>query len=153
MGHTTTAGLAAHIAALLRDQNYILATLERYDELLDSHSGAVVRHRAERLNGTGIFCWDESLLHGIEILDPLPDSDYEVMPMHCRIVASADRRPTVDFTGMPVDLDGLRRELLEPLISDGDAARRYLQCHGLLREQIQDSPRMIQCLIQTGSVI
>lgn len=154
MGKIETEGLAAQLAALLHDQYYSLASREAYEAALDTHSGEPRTVKATPIQATRVYRWkDDILLWKADISDPLPESDYLISPMQCRVVTSADSRPSVSITGLPVDLEGVRRAILEPLILDRERADKYLEYYGLHRRQIGDSAVMVRNLIETGRPI
>lgn len=151
MGKTSREGLARALALALHDPYNVIATEGDYSAAIDECSGELVKVAADRVQGTGIFYWpEEFLLNGAEIVEPEYESDYWVSPMQRKIIATADRRPSLEVQGLRVDIEAARRMLLEPLLIDKGRADKYLQSYGLHKAQITDSEQMIRRLIDTG---
>lgn len=151
----TTEGLAQQIANLLHDKDFVLASRERYEALLDDAAGEVMEVVANRMSGTNIFFWDENLplLWNIELRAPLEHAEYWISPMQRRLIGTGDSRPSVVLVGLPVDMLIIRRTLLAPMTMDDRKATRYLEIHGLHKNQIDDSERMLNKLIETGVAV
>lgn len=151
MSMIETEGLAEQIAALLHDQYFALASREAYEAALDTHSGPSRTLKATPIAGSMVFRWrDDVLLWQATVSDPLPGCDYRLCPLRCRVVATAETRPSVSITGLPVDLEAVRRAILEHLLIDRPKADKYLQHYGLRHSQIGNSERMVVNLIETG---